>query len=136
MRNRILVVDDYMAAARALAGFLTAVGYEVAVAFDAGGAVELAPTFRPHLVIVDLNLAGTDGCAVAQRLRADGALADAGLLAMSGSDRRDTRQRAFAAGFDGFFLKPFDLDRLVHAVKSLGVTSAHEHDEESQPVAV
>src|SRR5262245_8584175 len=84
MRNRILVVDDYTAAARALASFLTAIGYEVAVAFDAPRAVELVPTFRPHFVLVDLNLAGMDGCAVAQRLRADGTLGDAGLLAMSG----------------------------------------------------
>jgi DNA-binding response OmpR family regulator len=123
MRNRILVVDDYIAAARALASFLTATGYEVAVAFDASRAVELAPTFRPHFVIVDLNLAGTDGCAVARRLRAEGTLGDTGLLAISGSDRREARQRALAAGFDGFFLKPFDLDALVGALRTLGLAS-------------
>lgn len=136
MRNRILVVDDYIAAARALAGFLTAVGYEVAVAFDAVRARELAPTFRPHFVIVDLNLAGTDGCTVAQWLRADDALADAGLFAISGSDRRDTRQRAFAAGFDGFFLKPFDLDVLVHALTSLGRVAASRHEAAPSSVAL
>jgi CheY-like chemotaxis protein len=66
---RVLVVDDHHDGAEALGHFLCALGCEVRLAHSGEEALEVAPTFQPRLVILDIQMPGIDGLETAKRLR-------------------------------------------------------------------
>ncbi len=69
---RILVVDDEPNILDLLSTSLRFVGFEVATAPDGMQALDVARTFRPDLVVLDVMLPGMDGFGLLRRLRADG----------------------------------------------------------------
>jgi DNA-binding NarL/FixJ family response regulator len=75
VRGTVLIVDDhagFRAGARAL---LTAEGYDVVgEAADGEAALEAARRLRPQIVLLDIQLPGLDGFAVAERLAGDAAV--------------------------------------------------------------
>ena len=58
----VLVVDDFRDAADTLAQLLSLLGHDAHTAYDAKTALQKAADLRPQVVLLDLNLAGTDGC--------------------------------------------------------------------------
>src|SRR5690606_1594565 len=69
---RVLVVDDNRDAADCLVDLLLATGYQAEAAYDAPGALELAPRLRPQVAVVDIGLPLIDGYELARRLRERG----------------------------------------------------------------
>ncbi|WP_380166377.1 response regulator transcription factor [Jannaschia sp. R86511] len=67
--TRLLVVEDELALARALAITLRARGYEVALVGDGRAALDAVATTRPDVVLLDLGLPALDGMSVLQALR-------------------------------------------------------------------
>jgi PAS domain S-box-containing protein len=117
---RILVVEDNIDAGDSLSMLLRLHGHEVLVARTGPTALELAATFHPALVLLDIGLSGMDGYEVARRMRAEPTLKGVTLCAMSGytpsgADRFCPQE----AGFDHHFVKPVSLDILLGLVKTL-----------------
>jgi CheY-like chemotaxis protein len=112
--RRILVVDDNQDSAESLALLLELKGHEVRTAFAGPAALDIASTFQPEVVLLDIGLPGMDGYEVARRLRAgnDGSR----LVALTGYGQDDDRQRSRDAGFDHHLVKPVDLDELARVI--------------------
>ena len=104
--QRILVVDDNVDAASALAVLLRKDRHTVAVAHSGPVALETAASFHPSVALVDLGMPGMNGFDVAEQLRVS--QPDLLLIAVSGYSGEDTRRRAKEAGFDQYVIKPFD----------------------------
>ena len=104
-RPRVLVVDDNRDGAESLVALLACMGAEARVAHDGAAALELAPLFDPHLVVLDIGLPGMDGYETARRLRQLPQLR-AKLVALTGYGAPQDRERAMAAGFDEHRVKP------------------------------
>ena len=69
MRRTVLIVDDHEDFRRSAAALLNAEGFDVVgAAADGDGAVEAVERFRPEVVLLDIQLPGSDGFAVAERL--------------------------------------------------------------------
>ena len=112
--RRILVVDDNQDAADSLARYLRRVaGHRVEVAYDGPGALGLARTFRPDVVLLDIGLPGMSGYEVAQRLREWPETGGARLIALTGWGQEDDRRRSRSAGIDVHLVKPVDPDALM-----------------------
>jgi CheY-like chemotaxis protein len=106
---RVLVVDDDVDGAEAMAMVMQLAGHEVAVAHDGEQAVKQALRLASELVLLDLTLAGgIDGYEVARRLRNASGSARPSLVAVTGSGRPQDRQRAREAGFELFLTKPVE----------------------------
>ncbi len=117
---RVLVVEDNIDAGDSLSMLLRLYGHEVLVARTGPTALELAATFHPALVLLDIGLPGMDGYEVARRMRADPSLKGVTLCALTGYTPSDAdRFRPQQAGFDHHFVKPVSLDTLLGLVKSL-----------------
>src|SRR5512134_2315805 len=69
--GRVLVVEDDAAIADVLRRALRQEGHEVRSAEDGVEALEVAESFVPDLVILDLGLPKLDGVEVCRRLRAE-----------------------------------------------------------------
>ena len=70
--------------------------------------MELAETYRPDLVLLDIGLPGLSGYEVARQLRDDPGLAGTVLVAMTGYGQEEDRRRSREAGFDHHLVKPID----------------------------
>src|SRR5688500_11657684 len=95
---RVLVVDDNRLAADSLKALLTGWGYEARAAYDGPEALEAACPFRPHVVLLDINLPEIDGWQVAATLRKLAPTKTALLLAVTGLGGEGDLRRSLEAG--------------------------------------
>jgi PAS domain S-box-containing protein len=109
---RILVADDNPDAADALGLLLEMEGDETRVAYDGSSALAVAETFLPDVVLLDIGMPGLDGHEVARKIRADPAMKESLLIAISGWGTAEDRMTSRRAGFDHHLVKPFAIDAL------------------------
>ncbi|MEO9136767.1 MAG: PAS domain S-box protein [Casimicrobiaceae bacterium] len=109
---RLLIVDDNIDAADAIATLLSLNGFDVATAHDPDAAMERAIAFDPDVILLDIGLPGMTGFELARKLHAHPAVARAGLIAITGYGQASDIEQARAAGFDGYLVKPVDLEQL------------------------
>jgi CheY-like chemotaxis protein len=105
---RVLVVDDNVDAADALAAVARLAGHAAQVAYDGPTALALASQFKPHLVLLDLGLPGMDGHAVGRALRQRPETQDTVLVAVTGWGHEEDRRKSQEAGFARHLVKPVD----------------------------
>ena len=115
--RRVLIVDDNRDAARSLALLLKRYGHVVETADDGPAGLEAARAFAPEIALLDIGLPGMDGHELARHLRADEALRDVVLVALTGYGTESDRLDALEAGFDGHATKPVDLQRLREIIR-------------------
>jgi CheY-like chemotaxis protein len=116
---RVLIVEDNPDAADSLRELLELSDHTVQVAYSGPEAVQIAPQFRPDVVLCDLGLPGMDGYEVAAVLRRDSAMANTRLIALSGYGREEDQRRSTEAGFDRHLIKPIDLDELLGLLRDV-----------------
>jgi CheY-like chemotaxis protein len=107
-----MVVDDNHDWVEALSESIEILGYETRVAYDAFAALEMVAQFKPHVMLIDIEMPGMDGYQLVRRLRAIAELGQPRLIAVTGMAQDADRTRAFEAGFDEHMAKPLDLARL------------------------
>jgi CheY-like chemotaxis protein len=83
-------------------------GHRSAVAYTGESALEVATTFRPDVVLLDIGLPGMDGYEVAWRIRQLPGLARCRLMALTGNGQEDDVRRYKEVGIDFHFLKPVE----------------------------
>jgi len=116
---KILVVDDNRDAADACAGLLELSGHHVQTAYTGRRALELAETFRPHAILLDIGLPDFDGYQLAARVRAAPWSRGIILIAATGWGQEEDRRRAFEAGFDHHLTKPIAAETVESLLQSL-----------------
>jgi CheY-like chemotaxis protein len=112
----VLVVDDNEDVAQSTTMLLHILGHVAEVARDGVGALALARTMQPDVVLLDLGLPAMNGYEVARAMRSDPRFIDTYLVACTGYGRDEDRDRAREAGFDQHLVKPVhagDLIRLL-----------------------
>ena len=116
--TRVLIVDDEPEVVSALERALgDSKGYEVRTATDGFEAGVLAEQFRPHVILLDINLGHINGREVCKHLRDNPDLSGMKVIALSGAITEAEGQALLHQGFDGFLKKTFDLGQIVHAVE-------------------
>ncbi len=118
MKARILYIEDNEQNFYLVKFILTARGYELAWAKDGPAGVEAARRDRPDLILLDIQLPGMDGYAVARALRGDPALRECYLVALSGYAGPEDRRRSAEAGFDRHLAKPVSLPDLEEVLRA------------------
>ena len=116
MSHRILIVDDEPGIRQAVKQVLDYEGMEVRAAGSGGEAITLYPDFRPHVVFLDVKMAGLDGLETLARLRALDP--QAVVVMISGHGTIATAVDATQRGAFDFLEKPLDADRLLVTVRN------------------
>jgi two-component system response regulator (stage 0 sporulation protein F) len=113
---RILVVDDDLDVLDTMRRFLTEKGYEVAVAPSGMDALPLFKKFRPHLVLLDIDMPKMSGVETLKRIRdLDGQV---GVMMVTGNDAVEAMERCRDYGAYDYLLKPFDFRYFEFSVYS------------------
>ena len=116
MGRRILVVEDEATIADAVAARLRSEGYEVAVARDGLTGVDLAASWHPDLVLLDLMLPGLDGLEVCRRIQKSRHVP---VLMVTARDDETDLVVGLAVGADDYLTKPFSMRELVARVQAI-----------------
>ncbi len=104
----ILIVDDNPINLKLARVLLTNEGYEVKTAPDAEEALKIIETFKPRLILMDIQLPGMDGLELTRRLKNAPETKDILVLALTAYAMKGDDEKAMAAGCDGYITKPID----------------------------
>lgn len=115
MRNvkgvRILLVDDEPNIIQFLELGLSNEGFEVRTAHDGVTAVNIAHTYRPHIVVLDVMMPGMDGWEVCRLLRKE--LSPISIIMLTAKDEVNDRVKGLTIGADDYVVKPFSFEELL-----------------------
>ena len=112
----VLVVEDEIALAGVVAGYLEREGFQVVQAHDGPTAVELAESLRPDLIVLDVMLPGFDGVEVCRRVRH---FTDAYVIMLTARDEQVDKIVGLSVGADDYVVKPFSPRELIARVQAM-----------------
>jgi two-component system CheB/CheR fusion protein len=116
---RVLIVDESHEIADLTALFLQICGHSTAVAYDGAKAFDLAKTFCPNPVVLEINLPGMEGFELARRLRRLPGPTKPLLIAVTWRDGIDDMRRAKSFGLDHSFVKPVNPKEIVKVLAAM-----------------
>jgi two-component system cell cycle response regulator DivK len=123
MKEKILLIEDNEHNRYLLTFLLTQHGYEVVVAESGPEGIAVASTMEPSLVLLDIQLPGMDGYAVARELRQQKALANTVVVAVTSYAMPGDREKALEAGCTGYIEKPIDPETFVPEMERIAKTA-------------
>jgi two-component system CheB/CheR fusion protein len=109
---RVLIADDDGDFATGLARLVSLEGHRTQIAGDGFGTLELAESFRPHLIFMDIDMPGENGHAVCRRIRNTWWGAGIAIAAVTGMGEETFRRCRQNAGFDFRLAKPVEWSSL------------------------
>ena len=117
--RKVLVVEDHDDARDLVACVLDAAGAEVTTAASSREALNGIAGTMPDLLLADLGLPDEDGYTLLRHIRANPTSAALPAVALTAYARASDRERALAAGFLDYVIKPVDPQELVKVIVSV-----------------
>ena len=112
MKKRALLVEDDEGNSELISLELKILGYEVSVASNGVDAVEMATSYPPDIIIMDMRLPKMNGFEASARIRSDPKTHDTPILAMTALAYDKDRDRCIASGCNDHLAKPFTCKQL------------------------
>ncbi|MBE9580579.1 MAG: response regulator [Proteobacteria bacterium] len=117
MSKRILVVEDHEDNRRIMRDLLTSSGYEVIEAVTGIEGVSAAETYRPDLIVMDIQLPGIDGYEATRQIKANPNLQKVPIIVVTSYALSGDDVKAFEAGCDAYVAKPFSPRELLAKIR-------------------
>ena len=116
---KILIVEDNALNIKLFCDLLAAHGHEPEAVTDSRNALEAARSFSPDLVITDIQLPHVSGLELIEMIRADGALREVPIMAVTAYSAPGDEERIRAAGAQAYVSKPISVARFAQTVDEL-----------------
>ncbi|MDY6875834.1 MAG: response regulator [Chloroflexota bacterium] len=120
----ILVVEDNLLNRKLVETILEPIGYRLLIAVDGKEGIEIATREQPDLILMDLQLPKVSGYDATELLKSQPETAHITIVALTAHAMAGERERAMAAGCDGYITKPVDTrvfpDQVREYLDSLG----------------
>lgn len=115
-KKKILILEDNSMMRSLLQTLLELENFQViSPTFPISEPIQIIQENRPDVILMDINLPGTDGLSLLKMIRSDNEIKDTRIIINSGSSRE---QDSLNAGADSFLMKPFMPDELIKLVKA------------------
>ena len=118
-KRSVLIVEDNRQNLELVQFLLEEVGHRVRSAGDARSARVELDRELPDLVLMDMQLPGTDGLELVQELRQDPRFRRLPIVALTAHALRGDRERFLAGGCDGYIPKPIDISTFTAQVEEV-----------------
>jgi CheY-like chemotaxis protein len=119
MKKKILLAEDNLATVDVMQKQLQFLGYESTVAKDGKEAVDMAASYLPDLIIMDMSLPKMNGLEVVSLIRKDPKTQSIPILAATAKALPGDREKCLQAGCDDYIAKPFTHRELGAAIRKL-----------------
>jgi CheY-like chemotaxis protein len=93
-------------------------GFEVRMAEDAIQAIDLLRSYRPKLILMDIQMPGMDGLELTRKLRRDVQFENVMIVALTAYAMRGDEEAARSAGCDGYITKPINTRTFPTSVRA------------------
>ncbi len=117
--KRILVIDDIADAGFTLGMLLKLKGYEAHTRTSGQSGIEAAESLQPSAILLDIGMPGMDGYETCRFIRQQAWGQALVIIALTGYGQEEDRQRSREAGFNGYLVKPVDLEALTKMLTDL-----------------
>ena len=114
-KAKILVVDDEPSILNLVTSYLKADGYTYFTAEDGPSGLKAAQTYKPDLVVLDINLPGMDGIELLTRLRRE---SDVYVIMLTAMAEETDKVIGLSVGADDYLTKPFSPRELIARIKA------------------
>jgi CheY-like chemotaxis protein len=116
---RILVAEDERDIRDLISFTLQFAGFEVSVAANGAEAVELAPTVKPDLILMDVRMPRMTGYQACEALKRLPEMKDTPVIFLSAKGQESEIQEGLGVGAVEYILKPFSPDELIQRVRRI-----------------
>jgi len=116
---KVLIVEDNEMNRDMLSRRLARKGYEVVMAIDGRGGVEMASREQPDIILMDMSLPVMDGWDATRQIKTSPDTQAIPVIALTAHAMANDRERALAAGCDDYDTKPVELPRLLDKMERL-----------------
>ncbi len=118
-QHSILIVDDEPLGRETLRALLHGDGHRLIFAGNGQEALELARTWKPDLILLDVMMPEMDGFEVCRRIRQTPGLAEVPIVMITALGDRGSRIKGLNVGADDFITKPFDRTELRARIRTI-----------------
>ena len=112
---KLLIVDDEVEICDFLKSFFEERNYEVKTASSGQAALAAAEQFKPHVVLLDIKMPGTDGIQVLGNLKKK--FPRTKVIMVTALETRDKIEECLRLGADNYITKPLSLEYLENDVR-------------------
>ena len=116
-KKRVLVVEDNLDTVHSTAMLIKMNGHECQFAINGFAALDLARSFRPDVILLDIGLPDFKGYEIARQLKWEPTLAKTRIIAITGLPMRDVRDCALEAGCEEVLSKPVAPAKLEEVIQ-------------------
>ena len=116
-KRQVLVVDDNEDALLVLRMLLPLKGFGVQTCTSGEQALQLVEENPPEVILLDISMPGMDGYETCRQLRKLLWGKTGEIIALTGCGQVEAIQRAYEVGFNGYLVKPLDLDQLMRLLE-------------------
>ena len=138
-KQKILSVDDEPANQLVIDEILED-DYEVKLVYSGEECLENVKSFKPELILLDINMPGIDGYETCERLKEDPETKSIPVIFLSALSTTEEKLKGYEVGADDYIPKPFDHDDLLRKIEKClddngqAVTESSETDPEQQRI--
>ncbi|RFU44541.1 response regulator [Paraburkholderia sp. DHOC27] len=116
---RVLIADDNISSARALAAYLEMEEFDCRIAFGGMEAIRVGREWRPHLIVMDISMPQCNEFQAAMALRKNEANSGIAIIAFTALDEAEVRRHFADHEFDGYCQKGQQTSHLVDLITRL-----------------
>jgi DNA-binding response OmpR family regulator len=119
MQPIILLTDDSLMIHRVVGQILTNEGYKVLKAYNGEKGYEMARTWKPDLIIMDIEMPKMNGIEATRSIKTDPTVSHIPVIVLTSLGSEEDIKKANEAGADCFLNKPVSKDELLKTVKNI-----------------
>lgn len=116
-RRRVLIADDNQDTAEMASMLLEMLGHETRIAHDGVEALQVADSFEPEVILLDIGMPRLNGYDTCRKLRERAWGKRALIIACSGWGQEEDRRKSREAGFDQHLVKPVSPDVITRLLQ-------------------
>jgi CheY-like chemotaxis protein len=118
MKTKVLIIEDNEQNMYMLSYLLESENYEIFQAFSGTSGIIVAKNNKPDIILLDIQLPGMDGYAVAAKLKEDEELRSIPIIAVTSYAMPGDREKAIESGAIGYIEKPINPDTFISQMTS------------------
>jgi two-component system, cell cycle response regulator DivK len=113
---RVLIIDDKVENVELASFVLEDAAFVVDAVTDAAEALARVASFQPNVILMDIQLPGSDGLVLTRALKVDRTTSGIVIVAFTSYAMKDDEARLRAAGCDAYIAKPIDVANFARQV--------------------
>lgn len=119
VKQKILIVDDEQQNVKLLSSLVSAIGYDIEIAYNGKEAIEKSKAVKPDLILLDIMMPEMDGYEVCDLIKTDPDTSNTPVIMITALTDRDSKLKGLNVGANDFLTKPIDRTELILRVKNL-----------------